>query len=52
MTFVKPITEKPRTIVDFKKMDFKVLEKDIHPIDQIELLKQGKPSQLSNFKIP
>lgn len=40
MTFVKPTTQQPRTTVDFKKIDFEVLAKDIHPIDQIELHKQ------------
>ena len=33
MTFMKPTTQQPRTAVDFKKIHFKVLAKDIHPID-------------------
>ena len=40
MTFMKPTTQQPRTTTDFKKIDFEVLAKDIHPIDQIELHKQ------------
>ena len=40
MTFMKPTNQQPRTTADFKKIDFKVLAKDIHPIDQIELHKQ------------
>jgi len=39
MTFVKPTTQQPRTASNFKKIDFEVLAKDIHPIDQIELQK-------------
>lgn len=40
MTFFKPTTQQPRTTTDFKNIDFKVLAKDIHPIDQNELHKQ------------
>jgi len=40
MKFVKPTTQQPRTTVYFKKIDFEVLAKEIHPIDQIELHKQ------------
>ena len=39
MTFMKPVTQQPRTTMDFKNIDFEVLAKDIHPIDQIELHK-------------
>ena len=39
MTFLKPTTQQPRTATNFKKIDFEVLAKDIHPIDQIELHK-------------
>lgn len=40
MEFVKPTIQQPRTTFDFRKIDFEVLAKDIHPIDQIELHKQ------------
>lgn len=40
MTFMKPTTKQPRSVVDFQKIDFEVLEKEIHPIDLIELHKQ------------
>ena len=40
MTFIKPTTQQPRTITDFKRVDFEVLARDIHSIDQIELQKQ------------
>lgn len=33
MTFMKPTTQQPRSVADFQKIDFEVLEKDIHPID-------------------
>lgn len=36
MSFIKPTVQQPRTSVDFKKIDFEVLARDIHPIDQIE----------------
>jgi len=40
MTFLKPIAQQPKTTSDFKRIDFEVLARDIHPIDQIELHKQ------------
>jgi len=40
MSFLKPIVQQPRSMVDYLKTDFEVLEKDIHPIDQIELRKK------------
>lgn len=39
MTFMKPTTQQPRTTTEFKRVDFEVLAKYIHPIDQIELHK-------------
>lgn len=39
MTFMKPTTQQPRTTTDLKKIDFEVLAKDIHLIDQIEMHK-------------
>lgn len=41
MTFMKPTTQQPKTTSDFKRVDFEVLTRDIHPIDQIELHKQA-----------
>ena len=40
MNFIKPTTQQPRAASDFKKVDFEVLARAIHPIDQIELHKQ------------
>jgi len=40
MTFIKPTTQQPRTTTDFKRVDFEVLARDIHLIDQIELHKK------------
>jgi len=39
MSFIKPIAQQPKTASDFKKVDFEVLARDIHPIYQIELHK-------------
>lgn len=39
MSFIKPPVKQPRTLVDYKRIDFEVLARDIHPIDQIELHK-------------
>lgn len=39
MSFIKPIVQQPRTSADFKKIDFEVLARDIHPIDKIEFHK-------------
>jgi len=33
MSFVKPTVQQPRTSVDYKKIDFEVLARDIHPIN-------------------
>ena len=41
MTFMKPIAQQPKTTSDFKKIDFEVLEREIHAIYQIELHKQA-----------
>ena len=40
MSFFKPKVHQPQTIADYLKIDFEVLAKDIHPIDQIELHKK------------
>jgi len=34
MSFIKPTTQQPKTSSDFKRVDFEVLARDIHPIDQ------------------
>lgn len=39
MSFIKPMAQYPKTYSYFKRVDFEVLERDIHPIDQIELHK-------------
>ena len=40
MSFLKPTIQQPRSMADYLKIDFEVLAKDIHPIDQIQLHKQ------------
>lgn len=40
MSFTKLTMQQPRTSTDFKKIDFKVLARDIHPIYQIEFHKK------------
>ena len=37
---MRPTTQQRRIAADYKKIDFEVLTKDKHPIDQIELHKQ------------
>ena len=39
MSFIKPTAQQPRTSADYKKIDFEVLARDIHPIDQIKFHK-------------
>ena len=39
MSFIKLTAQQPKTSLDFKRFDFEVLARDIHPIDQIELHK-------------
>jgi len=39
MSFMKPTTQQTRSTTNYNKIGFEVLEKDIHPIDQIELHK-------------
>jgi len=41
MTFMKPTTQQPETASDFKRVDFEVLARDIHPTDHIKLHKQA-----------
>ena len=40
MSFLKPTIQQPKSMPDYLKIDFEVLAKDIHLIDQIELYKQ------------
>jgi len=35
MSFLKPTVQQPKSMTDYLKIDFDVLAKDIHPIDQI-----------------
>jgi len=39
MIFFKPKVQQPQIIADYFQIDFEVMEKDIHPLDQIELHK-------------
>ena len=40
MTFMQPTVQQPKSSADYKKTDFEVLARDVHPIDQIEFHKQ------------
>ena len=41
MTFVKATAQQPKTTSNFKNVNFEVLGRDIHHINQIELHKQA-----------
>jgi len=41
MSFMQPTVQQPKTSAEYRKIDFKVLAKDVHPIDQIEFDKQA-----------
>lgn len=41
MPYMHPIVPQPKSATDYKKATFEVLEKDIHPVDQIEFHKQA-----------
>jgi len=40
MTFMKPTTQQPRTTTKFKKIDFEVLTKDIHPVTRLSCIRR------------
>ena len=40
MSFLKPTIQQPKSMEDYIKIDFAVLAKDIHPINQIEFNKK------------
>lgn len=40
MSYLKPKVQQPKSAVDYLRTNFEVMEKDIHPLDQIELHKQ------------
>ena len=50
MSFIKPIAQHPRTSEDYKRIDFEVMARDIHPIDQIESHKQAGEMIYSTLK--
>lgn len=41
MKFMQPIVQQPRSSVDYRKTNFEVLAKDVHPIDKLEFHKQA-----------
>lgn len=41
MSFLQPTVQQPKTTIDYKKTNFEVLARDVHPIDQIEFHKQA-----------
>jgi len=40
MTFLLPTIQQPKTSADYRKIEFEVFSRDVHPIDQIEFHKQ------------
>ena len=40
VSFLQPTVQQPKTSADYKKTNFEVLARDVHPIDQIEFHKQ------------
>lgn len=40
MSYFKPKVQQPQSVTDYLTTNFEVMEKDIHPLDQIELHKQ------------
>lgn len=50
MTFVKHIAHQPKTTSNFKRVDFELLARDIHPIDHIKLHKQARGMIYSTMK--
>lgn len=41
MAFLQPTVEYPKTLADYRKIEFEVMARDVHPIDQIAFHKQG-----------
>ena len=41
MTFLQPTMQAPKSSEDYKKTNFEVLAKDVHPIEQIQFHKQA-----------
>jgi len=39
MTFMQPIVQQPKSSVNYKKIEFEVLARDVQPIDQLEFHK-------------
>lgn len=42
MSFLQPTVQQRKTPTDYKKTNFEVLARDVHPIDQIEFHKQAR----------
>ena len=41
VSVMQPTIQQPKTLADYRKIDFEVLARDIHPMDQIEFHKQA-----------
>ena len=41
MSFMQTTVQQPKTSADYRKTNFEVLARDVHPIDQIEFNKQA-----------
>ena len=39
---MQPTVQHPKTSADYRNIDFEVLARDVHPIDQIEFHKQKR----------
>jgi len=41
VSFIQPTVQQPRAPIDYNKVDFEVLAREIHTVDQIEFHKQA-----------
>lgn len=41
VSFLQPTVQQPKTLTDYKKTDFEVLSRDVHPIGRIEFHKKA-----------
>jgi len=42
ITFMQPIVQQPRSSADYKKTEFEVLAREVHPIDETEFHKSNE----------
>ena len=49
VSFMHPTVQQPKTSTNYRKTDFEVLARDVHPIDQIEFHKQARDMMYSTL---